>query len=170
MGNEYHSPVVQVYPVEEFRAINENAAGRIDDLQSLIATKTLPSSGSLPFLPVFNAAQMVQIKPVLLDFQNGSGVRFITQFGQAFEPINNKGMIYTFQGLTADGKSYISVIMPLSHPDLAQYDNFLPDDFYDTAEQFLKDQTAKLNGQPDESFMPSLADLDAMLRSLKVEK
>ena len=171
VGNDYHSPIVQVYPVAEFSAINENAAERISDLQNLLVSRSLPSSGELPFLPVFNAGQMTQIKPVFLDFQNGSGVRFITQFGQAFWPIYNKGMIYTFQGLTADGAYYISVIMPLSHPDLAQYDNFEPpSDFYDNAEQFMQDQTAKLNSQPDESFTPSLADLDAMVRSLKVEK
>jgi hypothetical protein len=170
-GNEYHQPVVQVYSVEAFRSVNENSAGRISDLQALLASLTLPASGALPFLPVFNAAQMVQVKPVFLDFQNGSGVRFITQFGQASWPVYNQGMIYTFQGLTADGNYYISVIMPLSHPELAQYDNFEPDNtFYDNVDQFMKDQVSMLNSQPDDSFTPSLTDLDAMVKSLKVEK
>lgn len=171
VGNEYHEAVVQVYSVEAFRSVNESSAESISGLQALLASRSLPASGALPFLPVFNAAQMAQIKPAFLDFQNGSGVRFITQFGQAFWPIYNKGMIYTFQGLTADGNYYVSIIMPLSHPELAKYDNFKPDaSFYDNAEQFMKDQTAMLNSQPEGSFTPLIPDLDAMVGSLKVEK
>ena len=39
-----------------------------------------------------------------LDFKNGTGVRYLTQFDQGILPINNYELVYTYQGLTSDGK------------------------------------------------------------------
>ena len=53
-----------------------------------------------------------------LDFKSGTGVRFLTQFNNGMAPVNNHDLIYTFQGLTSDGKYYIAAVLPVTHPDL----------------------------------------------------
>ena len=76
-------------------------------------------------------------KPEYLKFENGSGVRYLTMYGQGFAPINNHDLFYSFQGLTADGRYWVSVIMPVNHPSLqATYDDPLPADFAQFAENF----------------------------------
>jgi len=68
----------------------------------------------LPFLPNFNAAQelYVQYKVTLLEVGMESLSHPIQQF---YDPINNIEFFYTFQGLTSDGKYWISAILPISN-------------------------------------------------------
>ncbi|MEO8354588.1 MAG: hypothetical protein ABI621_01610 [Chloroflexota bacterium] len=40
----------------------------------------------------------------VINFQNGRGIRFLTQYAQYPAPINNHELFYHFQGLTNDGK------------------------------------------------------------------
>ena len=80
-------------------------------------------------------------------------------------------MVYAFIGLTDDGRYLVSVLMPVAHPALDIYDDFQPaDDFYEDAETFLRGQADMLNAQPDESFLPSLALLDDLVSSVRVDK
>lgn len=169
--NDYHTPTIYIFPVETYRTENEVAGEVIDELGALLAARPADPGSSIPFLPVFNAGQMGIAKVQYLDFQSGSGIRFMTQFGQAFWPINNSALVYTYQGLTDDSRYYVSVVMPLSHPALGQYDDYQPpEDFYDIADQLIRDQIAMLNAEQNGSFAPSIDDLDALVRSLKVEK
>ncbi len=167
-------PVVQVFPVGEYRTVNAIAGEEIDGVQSAIISQSISSSEYqyyLYFLPFNNLVPIIRAKEAFLDFQNGRGMRYITQFSQSFTSMNNREMIYTYQGITSDGRFYISVIMPLSHPALSMYDESRPTFTFDNIPPgFFIDQTNLLNSQPEESFTPSLADLDAMMRSLKVEK
>ena len=171
VNNDYHPPQIKIFSVDAFGEINESAQERVVELKTLLAHRPAVPVGAIPFLPIFNAAQMVQVKVAFLDFQNGSGVRFLTQFGQAFWPLNNRGMVYAYIGLTHDGQYLVSALLPIAHPALEPYTDFQPPaDFYDAAEQFLSDQVGVLKAQPDESFTPALGDLDAMIKSLSVEK
>ena len=63
-------------------------------------------------------------KGKLQPFVSGIGVRFLTEYAQYFVPVNNHDLFYTYQGLTNDGQYWISVILPINHPDLpANADN-----------------------------------------------
>ena len=169
--NDYHAPAIRVFSVQAYSDFNELAVERVSQLRALLEARPALPAGAPPFLPVFNAAQLGQAKMAFLDFQNGSGIRFLTQFGQAFWPFNNRGMVYAFIGLTDDGRYLVSALMPLAHPALDIYDDFQPaDDFYDDAETFLRGQVDMLNAQPDSSFLPSLELLDGLLASVRVDK
>jgi len=170
--NDYHDAHISIFPVDVYSAESEIASERIADLSSMLANRPAnPQVNELPFLPIFNAGMLGMFKFDYLDFQSGSGVRYVTQFGQAFFPFNNEGMVYTFQGLTSDGRFYVSALLPVSHPTLGMYSNFeLSEDFYDNAEQFLADQMAALDAQSPDSFSPTLSSLDAMLSSLRIDK
>lgn len=167
-----HAPQILVYPVEAYEAISPAAAKTIADLRYFMATKpsTAPEPGfgsdGIPALPLFNAAQMMAAGMEYIDFQNGSGVRFLTQYAQAYIPINNHELFYSFQGLTDDGAYYVAAILPVSHLSL-------PDEMAPMGEEeftsYLSSTVTSLNAQANASFTPDLALLDAMIRSLSVQ-
>ena len=51
-------------------------------------------------------------------FEHGSGVRMITQYGEAPGPAGNSATFYHFEGLTDDGKFYIIAVLPIQAPFL----------------------------------------------------
>jgi len=167
--NDMQEPVIRIFPAEIYRGSSEDADEVITALEQLLSERPSDPGKDLPFLPIWNAGSLGTTKFAYLDFQNGSGIRYITQYGQAAWPFNNRGMFYTYQGLTSDGEYYISAILPISHASLDEYDNFQPaDDFYTNAQALLADQLDQLNANSEDSFVPSIEELDAMLQSLLI--
>jgi hypothetical protein len=171
----FTDPVILVYPVQDFSKLSDTAAQEIDKLRNLLATRpaTAPADG-MPFLPIWNAAQMMSTKIDYLDFANGSGVRYLTQYGQAAAPINNTYLFYTFQGLTADGKYAVSAILPVANPILPPDPSIIPGNDYEKFNNefatYLADIENKLAAQPDDSFQPHLGLLDDMIKTIKINK
>jgi len=171
-SNSMHQPRVYIWPIAEY--IDENPAfeSTVNLLKSLIAQKATVdlTAAELPFPPIFNAGKVVSMVPEFLDFQNGSGLRYLTFFSQAAMPITNQGLFYTFQGITADEKYYISAILPISQSELPADDsNFQIDEaFYNHYQTYLAQVQGQIAEAPNESFTPDLVSLDAMMRSLEV--
>lgn len=174
LANTFHQPQLFVYPVADYEAVVPDVAEIVSSLQTLLHERPSDPTDALPFLPMFNAGQVFTAQVTYVDFQNGSGVRYLTQYAQALTVINNQEVFYTFQGLTDDGQTYISAILPVNHPELPADGLTTPGDDYDAwAENYANyiDETkALLNSQPVESFTPDLAMLDAMIASLSVGK
>jgi hypothetical protein len=124
-------------------------------------------------LPPMNAGHMVVTQVAYFDFQNGSGVCFLTQMGQAYYPINNHDLFYTFQGMTHDGEYYVAAILPISHPTLPADGSEIPggdfDAFADNFEAYAAEVAAQLNAEDAGSFAPSITMLDEMMQSLEVK-
>ena len=125
----------------------------------------------MPFLPLFNAQQVMHAQVQYLDFKNGNGVRFLTQFDQAPLPINNFELIYTFQGLTRDGKYYIAAVLPVTHPDLPANNQVAAQQASELNDfpAYLAKTVTWLDQQPAGSFTPDLAKLDALIQSIEVK-
>jgi hypothetical protein len=101
LSGKFFEPHVAVYPVERYSELMPDfIPSRVTDLQNLTGGSA-PGSTSLPFLPVFNAAQMFHAMYQVLPFTNGNGIRYITLFAQYSAPVNNHDLFYTYQGLTA---------------------------------------------------------------------
>ena len=116
-----------------------------------------------------------------IQFNGGTGVRMITQYGQAVGPISNNNTFYHFEGLTSDGKYYIVAVFPIEATFLANGNdpsaplpaggipfpgnNNIDPSFY---ENYFKAVGDKINASPDDSFAPSLTILDSLIQSLKV--
>ena len=170
--NSFHEPKIYVYPVEEFKSINENAVFVFDELNQLLLEKPTEGLESIPFLPVWNAAQMMSTNITYFDFKNGSGVRFLTQYGQALWPINNNGVFYTYQGMTDDGEFYLAAVFPVSHPLLPdageEVINGDFDAFFENYESYIDVVTNLVNTQDASSFILDLNLLDALIRSIQV--
>ena len=168
LSGTFHDPRIMIYPVDAYRSIFPYANDIFDNLQTLLANQ--PSNPErIPFLPIFNAAQLMRAQVKYFDFQNGSGVRFLTIYGQSALVVNNQELFYTYQGMTNDGKYYISAILPISHPSLpATSPTNLDQNFYEEFEAHITEVTNQLNGQADDSFAPTLSALDAMMQSFLI--
>jgi hypothetical protein len=177
----FHEPRVIVYQTEDFVPFDtgdygitshyEQLQGLLDeqpDLEPYTVPSTLRDEG-LPFLPLFNAAQVIRAQPEYIEFQDGMGVRYLTYFSQAVNPIPDTEIFYTFQGLSSDGETYIAAIFPVQTgflPEEIDYETFDYEAFAETYNAYLDETVAALNAQPGEDFSPSLEMLDALVMSM----
>jgi hypothetical protein len=172
LANTFHQPKIFIYPARDYGSMDPSVAQIILKLQQVLAQKITPTK-DIPFLPLWNAGQMLSTKVKFVEFKNGSGVRFLSQYGQSFAPINNIDLFYTFQGLTSDGAWYVAAILPVSNPILPNDDQTVPNGDWDTFGQnfttYITDISAKLDSQPDSSFTPDLSFLDQMIQSMQIK-
>jgi len=180
LSGKFFEPMIRVYPAAEFAAMNSVISDRVIALQSLLVN--MPAQpDDLPFLPLFNAAQVFHAQVGYFPFQNGSGVRFLTEYAQYYAPVNNYDLFYTYQGLTADGKYWISAIFPVNLAYLQETWNSteVPMDgvaapAWDSPnleadmQAYYTTMIDRLNTTPGESFTPTIGCLDKFLQSLSV--
>ena len=162
-------PQIFVYPVEELIKVNEGTGQIAAALQALIQAPQ--ETASMPFLPLFNAAQVMHTHVQFLDFKTGQGLRYLTMFSQGIVPINNDELIYTYQGLTSDRRHYVAAVLPVTHPSLPADGNVTgnePPEFTSDFTAYLANTAASINMQPAESFTPDLTLLDAMMSSIEI--
>lgn len=170
ISNHLMTPQIFVYPVDDLQAVNEGTVPIVTSLQTLIQSPQ--EITPMPFLPLFNAQQVMHTNIQYLDFQDGQGLRYLTQFDQAFIPINNYELIYTYQGLTGDGKYYVAAVLPVNHPSLPEGANVTgnePPEFTSDFPAYLTNVVASLNPQAANTFTPDLTQLDAMMSSLEIK-
>ncbi len=162
-------PQIFVYPTADLAKFNDAAGQMVTALQALLQTQK--PADRLPFLPLYNSLQGMHAQVQYLDFKNGKGVRFLTQFNQAPVQINNTQLIYTFQGLTSDGKYYIAAVLPVTHPELPDTQQVFTQSENELSEYpaYLVKTAAWLDQQPNDSFTPDLARLDALIQSIEVK-
>lgn len=166
VADSIREPQIFVFPVDGLVGINQAAARTVDELRSLL--KTGQTHGQLPYMPLSNLAQAMQVRVDFIEFLNGRGIRFVTQLSQGPVPITNHELIYTFQGLTSDERYYISAVLPVSHPSLPGsaegIDPIAPQDHA----AYISNLGRILEDQDGESFTPSIQDLDKVVRSLRI--
>lgn len=178
---------INVIPADEYMQMNEAAAEQIPLLQQKLSSGDL---SGITVLPPFNAGLVIDAQPTKVDFQNGSGIRAIQQYHQAPVPITNDYLIYTYQGITQDGKYYVSIVAPIRaaflidqtyNPDpnattptpIVPEGGFVfPDIFeFDSPEfeQYYQAVTEKLSQSTADQFTPSLSVLDALVQSILIQ-
>jgi hypothetical protein len=159
---------VLVYPRSDFEEISSDAQKEVDRLRDVLQNKPQSVDDRMPFLPFFNASQVFHAQVKYFDH----GVRYLTQYAQDVSPISNDKMFYTYQGITADSRYYISVILPVSSGVLPQVGD-LSGDAYDAFAanfaNYLNDVRGKLNAAGPGDFSPNLDLLDALSQSITVK-
>ncbi|HEX3053575.1 MAG TPA: hypothetical protein VHP83_23145 [Aggregatilineaceae bacterium] len=173
----YGQPEIRIFPVDTFPGANSITDQVLVQLQQFLASRPALTSDTgqvvpalqIPVLPIVNAAQVFVVKPQYLDFQNGSGVRFVTYYAQAPSPLFNNGTVfYTYQGLTADGKYVITAQFPVYTPvlpDVIDFNTFDFEGFMATYESYMTETTAALDAS---TYTPDLSLLDALIQSISV--
>lgn len=161
-----NQPQILIYPAGEFRTMSELAGAEIEKLRSLLETRPLAPESEIPLLPLINAAQVFHAQVKYLDFQNGSGVRFLTQYSQEnVGRLTNKNIFYTFQGLTRDGKYYVAAFFPITATGLR--DEMVPEN-WEVAQAHLAEDIQHLESLSSQEFEPDLEILDSIIESLVV--
>jgi hypothetical protein len=169
-----YKPQILIFPADEYQQMSNDPASSeydartmISSLQSILSTQKFPLQGYyLPTLPDQHARQIFHAQETILSFKNGNGIRYITEYSQAAFPAFGGGdMLYTFQGLTNDGKYYVSVMMPINLAGLEP----MPDSAANPAQYpgYLMKTIRQIN-QASDQFNPSIESLDALAESLLV--
>jgi hypothetical protein len=171
LPDTFHQPAVYIYRTADLEAMEIPIDERLDELAVLLETQPA-SPENIPFIVFWNAGAMVLSNVEYFEFKNGSAVRFLSQYGQALWPVNNKDLFYGFQGLTDGGDYVITAVFPISHPSLPpDGETYLGGDFesfMEGYEDYLAQVEAELNSYPPETFSPALNQLDAMMQSIEV--
>jgi hypothetical protein len=171
---------IHIYPVA---GLNAEVLPAVDALQQLLADPSnlaayaviSPEAGAvqpgLATLPPSNAVQNFRAHVEMITFAEGSGVRYLTQLSQGPVPLSNQELFYTFQGLTADGATYVAAYFPVTLPDLPDSPQMSDEAFGKLMEDwsgYLAQTLALLDGQPASAYTPDLAALDGLISSLSV--
>jgi hypothetical protein len=153
---------VLVYPLAAYRGLFPAGAQlvldqRVSALRRLLAERPeFVDAEEIPVLPDPGAAQAFRARVRYLRFDGGAGVAFITRYtAGAASPA--APLVWTFQGMTDDGRYWVSVFHPVHAPDLPR-----TGPPYTTARHL--DAT-----RPDD-FRPSLDTLAAVARTLRVRE
>jgi hypothetical protein len=173
LAGRFFEPYLSVYPLPRYEELAPDVVpGSAAALETLIDGGA-PPEANLPQVGLYGAAQEFHAQYQVVAFENGSGIRYLTQYAQYAAPINNHDMFYTFQGMTADGQYWISAILPMSHPLLPADPSILPegatvDNFGDLFAGYIASLTGRLNDQAPASFVPSLTALDGLIASIQI--
>jgi hypothetical protein len=180
LQGKFHQARIYVYPALEYAQLVPAAFESIHRLRNFLHAPDAVSAGQLPTVPFFNAAQVVASNVQPISFQNGSGIRFVTEYAQGFVSVNNQDLFYHFQGVTDDGNDYIVAVLPVTSPVLAETDDpdaalpagGIPFPDLESADPNMQGYfdavAALLDAQTAESFSPSLSQLDALIQSMWV--
>jgi hypothetical protein len=173
LADKFHTPRISVFPVARYSEILPDfIPGQVVELQTLADGGAM--GDYLPFLPVFNAAQVFHAQYQVLPFAIGNGIRYLTEYAQDFTTVNNTDLIYTYQGLSSDGQYWVSVILPINNPILPA-DAISPpgglswEELSNNYAAYITDMINQLNSQPSESYSPTLAALDELVSSISIQ-
>ena len=171
LQDTFHEPRILIYPIQDYAAVNPPAGDIALELDEILRESRVNET-PLPFLPMWNAAQVFVARSNILPFGSGQGIRYLTCYAQAALPIDNFCLFYTYQGLTRDGKYYISAIFPVNLAALEQAEvkgQFKQDFQGEDYQAYLSYISSLLNDARAEDFTPNLNDLDGLVESMVVE-
>jgi hypothetical protein len=193
-GRAFELPVfpfeaqVRVFQTADFPGYGDDLPqGFVNQKQALIdllnigldpelCNQPLTTEAGLPFLPWVNMKQAFCAQPEVVEFSGGKGIRYLTYYSQGPNPVLDKQVFYTFQGITDDGQFYVSALFPVEtgiFPNEAPACPKCGDANYDPFAEWttlLAEQLIQLNALPEASFEPSLTALDGVIRSIQIRQ
>lgn len=180
LQGKLHEAQLYVYPALEYAQLVPAAFESMHRIRNAMNVSGAVSLEQLPAVPFFNATPIFASNYQTISFQNGSGIRFLTEYAQYFAPVNNHELVYQFQGFSADGETYIIAIFPLTAPVLAETSDAgaplppggipYPDVNDANADWpgYYASITDLLNATSPEAFTPSITQLDRLIQSMQI--
>jgi hypothetical protein len=144
------------------------------DLEPARCAEIVQGEPALPFLPWVNAQQTFCSQPQVIQFSGGKGIRYLTYYSQDPSPVLDPYVFYTFQGMTDDGKFYVSAVFPVQTgifptepPECPECNqpNYNP---FPEWTKTLTGQLDQLHARPADQFRPSLLLLDDLIASIRI--
>jgi hypothetical protein len=185
---------ISVYLVEEYKQAHSVekhyvniVAQNFKELKRILEKPqriTASSKTELPFIKLVDAGQVFHARTKVVNFQNGKGLLFLTQYTQdAFALINNQQIEYIYQGLSDDRKYFIFMSFPVSTSELPEdYDdknhgNYVSVDkfsgsFGENQKPYLEYTNriaVELDKLPAGRFEPDLSKIESLINSLKIK-
>jgi len=118
------SGALSVVRVQDYAAMSDSAEEELERLKEMIAARPSQVQECIPQPPLSAfyttcSHQQFDANIAYVNFQNGSGVRFVTVYAiQDAVPVSNEHLAYVFQGFTDDGRYYVSAGFHITHKDL----------------------------------------------------
>jgi len=178
LQGKLHQPQIYIYPATDYAILSPVAFESMHRLRNIMSAVVPVTPDQLPAVPFFNAQQLFASNIQGISFQNGSGIRFVTEYGQYPASVNNHELFYHFQGFSDVGDYYIVAIFPITAPGLSDssdpasaiaiggvaYPNMGDtnanwDGYYGAA-------TDLVNATSPDAFTPSISQLDALIQSI----
>jgi hypothetical protein len=182
LQDKFLQPNIYVYPAQTYAQLQEFglAAQSLERLRAVLAQSSMVNVKELPGVPFFNVSQTLAAQVKVIPFQNGRGVRMVTQYAMAHAYINNHELIYHFEGLTEDEQYYVVAILPVTAPGLPEdgqpgsvvpADGVSVPDYNDMSANWMGyygDVRQMLQGLELGAFTPKLDQVDALIGSLSI--
>ena len=181
LQGKFHEPEILVYPALEYAQLYPAAFESMHRLNNtLFDPAAAIRDNLLPLVPFFNARQLFASNIQVVSFQNGRGVRFLTEYAQSAASANNYELFYHFQGFTSDGTYYVIAILPITAPVLAETGGtaaalppggiVYPDITAPNVDMqsYYTAVTDLLNATSPQAFTPSIDQLDLLIQSMRI--
>lgn len=143
------------------------------DLRKMLSVR--PKSKNTPFLPWADATTYFESKSRQVSFKNGKARSFLAEYLIEPDVIDNARLIYTAQGITNDGKYYLSLVAPVKTkalPDKGDVSKMTPAAYKKFSAGFSEFATkvgTKLDRLLPSSFEPDLDILDKLVQSIELK-
>lgn len=172
------SGALSVVRVQDYAALSVSAEEELQRLKEMIAESPSQVQECVP-QPALSAFyttcshQQFDANIATVDFQNGSGVRFVTVYAiQDAVPVSNENLAYVFQGFTDDERYYVAAGFHITHMDLEEFALEIPPEVYAepsgaALRQYFEDHEALLNAS-EGRYQPLLSRFDELLSSLRI--
>jgi hypothetical protein len=189
-GREFSKAQIEVYPLDQFPIVYsvnpdsvEYTKKDVAALQKVIKNPAYRLDGGIPRLPFEDVGISFYARVREFDFQEGDGVIFVTHWTQGADLVSNINLLYRFEGITADGKYYVTAETPVS---VAFLPDTWPEEFegytYDNLwgpnsnkhagkfEKYRKSITDRLERLGPNEFGPALEKFESIITSLKITR
>jgi hypothetical protein len=189
----FYDPEIVIFPIADFRIVLANSEDGFEYIQKQMDNvwrilKQQPSiPKGLPEPQIYDdGSRTIYTHVKYASFNGLTGVFYLTHFDIEPSLIGNDRLIYVFQGLSDDGKYYVSATLPVMLDWLPDYDadSFdgytLPGDYhsnpkkqaqyYKELERYINRMQKRLEATPPERFKPSLTSIEETVRSLKINE
>lgn len=166
-----------VFDLDEYLSVAEpigapDVVQSLSDLAAVLAGAGDPKREDFhpPFIPQVNAGMRFVARPRVISFQNGAGLRYITEFGQDVGHVTpGSGFTYVFIGLADGGRTIVSGRFALALDWAAEPTPMLdPSDptWFDEAQRYNERAVLEIEHATDGAFDVDLGLLDAMVASI----
>ncbi len=177
----WRKPRLYIIPIKNMQSFPDGGyrLEALAMLQQILASRPASVAEPMPVVPHdidFNNGEVYHGKLKYINFQNGTGVRFLAEYSQIPFPIGT-ALAYIFQGITSDGQYYISLTLPIEESALNEYNapykgNLEQTEWETFAENFpayKEGAAAILEAELDSAFIPDFSTLDELIQSLTVK-
>lgn len=150
---------IRVFRVDEINALQ---AGVVENLFAVLDGQ---ADHHNDFPRLAGAGNVIDAQLATLSFQNGTGYRFLLTKSFSADPLRSTGMTYMYQGVTEDEKYFLSFIVSVDAPFLAQYVD-QPLTTVEEFETFYSNINNLIDAADGGQFAPSLKSLDELVSSI----